>query len=183
MTGANGLYRYDMNDVVEVRGFHGHTPKVAFLRKGRDMLNITGEKLHLNHVLHAVRAAERATGLPVWQFRLIPDVEAARYDLLVELSARVERGSGLARFAAAFDRGLAEVNVEYGSKRASARLAPPRLCVMREGWAERRCREEFARGRREIQHKWCVMRPEWDEASRNEVLELVDGLERKEIPS
>jgi hypothetical protein len=183
VTGANGLYRYDMNDVVEVRGFHGHTPKVAFLRKGRDMLNITGEKLHLNHVLHAVRAAERATGLPVWQFRLIPDVEAARYDLLVELSARVERGSGLARFAAAFDRGLAEVNVEYGSKRASARLAPPRLCVMREGWAERRCREEFARGRREIQHKWCVMRPEWDDPSRNEVLELVDGLERKEIPS
>jgi len=183
VTGANGLYRYDMNDVVEVRGFHGHTPKVAFVRKGWDMLNITGEKLHLNHVLHAVRAAERATGLPVWQFRLIPDVEAARYDLLVELSARVERGSRLARFAAAFDRGLAEVNVEYGSKRASARLAPPRLCVMREGWAERRCREEFARGRREIQHKWCVMRPEWDEASRNEVLELVDGLERKEIPS
>jgi len=183
VTGANGLYRYDMNDVVEVRGFHGRTPKVAFVRKGRDMLNITGEKLHLNHVLYAVRAAERATGLPVWQFRLIPDVEAARYDLLVEPSARVERGSELARFAAAFDRGLAEVNVEYGSKRASARLARPRLCVMREGWAERRCREEFAGGRREIQHKWCVMRPEWDDPSRNEVLELVDGLERDEIPS
>ncbi|MGH7304930.1 MAG: GH3 auxin-responsive promoter family protein, partial [Candidatus Rokuibacteriota bacterium] len=36
VTGANGLYRYDMNDVVEVRGFHGRTPKVAFVRKGRD---------------------------------------------------------------------------------------------------------------------------------------------------
>ncbi len=93
VTGANGLYRYDMNDVVEVRGFHGRTPKVAFVRKGRDMLNITGEKLHLNHVLHAVSAAERATGLGVWQFRLIPDVEAARYDLLVELPrAAVEGG-------------------------------------------------------------------------------------------
>src|SRR5438445_13743747 len=107
-----------MNDVVVVRGFHGHTPKVAFVRKGRDMLNITGEKLHLNHVLHAVRAAERATGLPVWQFRLIPDVEAARYDLLVELSARVERGSRLARFVAAFARGRAEVNLAYELKRA-----------------------------------------------------------------
>src|SRR5207245_8552494 len=109
--------------------------------------------------------------------------EAARYDLLVEPSARVERGSGLARFAAAFDRGLAEVNVEYGSKRASARLARPRLCVMREGWAERRCRAEVAGGRREIQHKRCVMHPEWDEQRRNEVMELVYGIEREEMPA
>src|SRR5262249_54229435 len=90
LTGRNGLYRYDLNDVVEVRGFWGRTPTVAFVRKGRDMLNITGEKLHLNHVLHAVRAAEQATGLPVWQFRLIPDVEAARYDLLLELPRPLE---------------------------------------------------------------------------------------------
>ena len=183
VTGANGLYRYDMNDIVEVRGFHGRTPKVAFVRKGRDMLNITGEKLHLNHVLHAMSAAERATGLGVWQFRVIPDVEAARYDLLVELPRTAEGGRPLTRFAAAFDRGLSEANIEYRSKRASARLAPPRLCVMREGWAERRCREEFARGRREIQHKWCVMRPEWDDVSRAEVLQVVDGLERMEVLS
>src|SRR5262249_6419629 len=126
VTGANGLYRYDMNDVVEVRGFHGRTPKVAFVRKGRDMLNITGEKLHLNHVLHAVRAAERATGLDVWQFRLIPDVEAARYDLLLELSSAVEDRCRLARFAATFDRGLGEVSIQDGSKPPPAPLpAPP----------------------------------------------------------
>ena len=183
VTGANGLYRYDMNDVVEVRGFHGGTPKVAFIRKGRDMLNITGEKLHLNHVVHAVRAAEHATGLGVWQFRLIPDVEAARYDLLVELPRPAESGRALARFAAAFDRALIDVNVEYRSKRASARLAAPRLCVMREGWAERRCREEFARGRREIQHKWVVMCPEWDDSSRAEVLRCVDVAEPVEAHS
>jgi hypothetical protein len=56
LTGANGLYRYDLNDVVEVRGCHERTPRVAFVRKGRDMLSITGEKLHLDHVLHVVRA-------------------------------------------------------------------------------------------------------------------------------
>lgn len=179
VTGMNGLYRYDLNDVVEVQGFHGRTPMVAFVRKGRDMLNITGEKLHLNHVLHAVRAAEHATGLGVWQFRLIPDVEAARYDLLVELTG----GAGtttvpreaLSEFVTAFHDGLAAVNVEYECKRASARLGPPRLCLMRAGWSERLCRQEFVRGRREIQHKWVVMRPEWDEASRAEVLLQVEA--------
>jgi hypothetical protein len=189
VTGANGLYRYDLNDVVEVRGFYGRTPKVAFVRKGRDMLNITGEKLHLNHVLHAVRAAEAASGLAVWQFRVIPDVEAAAYDLLLELQPMaLSVGGGrstiaLADFAGAFDTSLAGVNVEYESKRASGRLGPPRLCVMRPGWSERLCRTEFARGRREIQHKWSVMRPEWDDASRSEILQRFEGLDRVERTS
>ena len=90
LSGANGLYRYDLNDIVEVRGYYRRTPLVAFVRKGRDMTSITGEKLHLNHVRAAVRAAEDATRVEVWQFRLIPDVETCRYDLLVE-----PRGAGL----------------------------------------------------------------------------------------
>jgi hypothetical protein len=166
VTGANGLYRYDLNDVVEVRGFHRRTPRVAFVRKGRDMLSITGEKLHLNHVLHAVRAAEGAIGLGVWQFRLIPDAEAARYDLLVEPAAP---STGVPdAFVALFDRALAEVNAEYASKRASGRLHRPRLHLMPPGWSERVCREEIARGRRESQHKWTAMRPDWDALSRRE---------------
>ena len=173
ITGANGLYRYDLNDVVEVRGFHGRTPRVAFVRKGRDMLSITGEKLHLNHVLHAVGAAARATGLGVWQFRLIPDVEAARYDLLVEPTP-AGPAAAPASFAAAFDRALSEVNIEYAAKRASSRLQAPRLFVMRPGWSERVCRAEIAGGRRESQHKWSALRPEWDETSRRDV---VRGLE------
>jgi hypothetical protein len=173
VTGANGLYRYDMNDVVEVRGFYHRTPRLAFVRKGRDMLNITGEKLHLNHVLHALRAAERAAGLGVWQFRLIPDVEASRYDLLLEMS-RPPDVRQLATLGRVFDGALAEVNVEYAGKRASGRLAMPRLHLMRAGWSERLCRKEFAEGRRDVQHKWNALRPEWDVASRAEVITTLD---------
>ncbi|HEV8586470.1 MAG TPA: GH3 auxin-responsive promoter family protein [Methylomirabilota bacterium] len=181
LTGGNGLYRYDLNDIVEVRGFHHGTPEVAFVRKGRDMVNITGEKLHLNHALHAVRAAERATGLGVWQFRLVPDVEATRYDLLVELPRPAADTPALAGFLAAFDRGLGQVNVEYASKRASGRLHPPRLFVMRPGWSERLCGADFARGRREAQHKWSPIVPEWDAASRAEILQALEH--PMEVPS
>jgi hypothetical protein len=178
LTAANGLYRYDMNDVVEVRGFHRRTPRLAFVRKGRDMLNITGEKLHLNHVLHALRTAEAAAGLGTWQFRLIPDVEASRYDLLLELARPAADTRSLAILSTAFDRALADVNVEYAAKRASGRLALPRLHLMRPGWSERLCRQEFVQGRRDVQHKWTVLRPEWDASSRDEVLTTLDEAAR-----
>jgi hypothetical protein len=174
LSGPNGLYRYDLNDVVEVRGFHHQTPRVAFIRKGRDMLSITGEKLHLNHVLHAVREAERTSGVALWQFRLVADVEASRYDLLVEAAgAATSRSLGV--FAGVFDRALADVNHEYAGKRDSGRLAAPEICRMRPGWSERLCAAEFAGGRRDVQHKWNPMRAEWDAMSRTEVLERLAG--------
>jgi hypothetical protein len=166
LTAANGLYRYDLNDVVEVRGVYRRTPMVAFVRKGRDMLNITGEKLHLNHVLGALKVAEQAAGTEVWQFRLIADAEATRYDLLVELTRPLRSPVAL---AAAFDRALAGANAEYASKRASSRLRAPRVFVMRPGWAERVCRDEVARGRREAQHKWSALADGWDAVSRAEL--------------
>ena len=172
LSGANGLYRYDLNDIVEVRGFHRRTPLVAFVRKGRDMTSITGEKLHLNHVRAAVRAAEDATRVEAWQFRLIPDIEACRYDLLVEPRGAGLDAQGAEAFARAFDDALGRINVEYAAKRRSRRLGSPRLCVMRAGWAERQCQAEFARGRREVQHKWPAMQPAWDRESRGEVVRV-----------
>jgi hypothetical protein len=46
---------------------------------------------------------------------------------------------------------------------------------MRQGWSERVCRAEIAGGRRETQHKWSALRPEWDDASRVEVVRRVDA--------
>ena len=66
LSGGNGLYRYDLNDIVEVRGFYHRTPKVAFVRKGRDMVSITGEKLHLNQIQAAIREAEQRSRVEVW---------------------------------------------------------------------------------------------------------------------
>jgi hypothetical protein len=175
ITEGNGLYRYDLNDIVEVRGFHHATPKVAFVRKGRDMLSITGEKLHLNHFLSAIREAECRSGVDVWQFRVIPDVEELRYDLLIEPVSGAP--ASLERFLAVFEAALAVANVEYASKRGSRRLGPPRLHLMAQGWSERLCRQDFALGRREHQHKWKAIAAEWDAASRREVMRTVGLME------
>ena len=59
LTTAAGLYRYQINDIVEVTGFYKKTPLVAFVRKSGDMANITGEKMHANHFVQAFQAIAR----------------------------------------------------------------------------------------------------------------------------
>ena len=173
LTGGNGLYRYDINDIVEVRGFCGATPAVAFVRKGRDMVSITGEKLHLNHVQAAVTQASRGTGLAVRELRLIPDAEACRHDLLVEFHGQPPDRAGMLAFLSAFDRALQAGNPEYRSKRTSGRLLPPQLSAMGPGWSERTCLAELRGRRREAQHKWRAMGVPWDESSRAAVVASV----------
>ncbi|MEB3299847.1 MAG: GH3 auxin-responsive promoter family protein [Candidatus Sericytochromatia bacterium] len=165
ITAGQGLYRYDMNDIVEVRGFVGRTPKVAFLRKGRDVVSLTGEKLHLNQVQEAVLEAATAAGLAWWQYRLLADVARMAYDLLVEPTDRPWPKDAAGRLAAGLDNALAARNLEYASKRSSGRLGPPRIVVMRRGWAEAFSRAAFAAGRREAQYKWNPLGDSWDEVS------------------
>lgn len=179
LTTSSGLYRYDINDIVEVRGFWGRTPQVAFVRKGRDMVNIVGEKLHLNQVQEALRDAAVNAGIGVWQYRLIPDAAACSYDLLVETtpeSAAVSQDHARA-FVQAFDEGLALRNVEYAAKRASGRLAQTNLHLMTSGWSEAECRRDFELGKREVQHKWAAIGLVWDEQSRAAVRTTFAALE------
>jgi hypothetical protein len=134
------------------------------------MVSITGEKLHPNHVRAALDDAEAATRVDVWQYRLIPDVDGCRYDLLVEPVGVALDATAAEAFARAFDEGLGRANVEYAAKRRTRRLGAPRLAVMRGGWAEAQCRTEFARGRRDVQHKWRPLVTAWDPDSRAAVV-------------
>ena len=157
--------------MAQVDGFHLGTPKIRFVRKGRDMVSITGEKLHLNQIQAAVRDAEGDGGFQVWQFRIIPDVAGLRYDVLLESHGLPRDATAGGRaFLEAFDRSLSASNVEYASKRKSRRLLAPRLFFMKPGWAERLCRADFRAGKREAQYKWPAIRESWDEASRSDVV-------------
>jgi hypothetical protein len=176
ITGSNGLWRYDMNDLVEVRDFVRDLPKLAFVRKSRDVLSVTGEKVHIDQIQAAIREAEHVTGLEVWQFRLVGDPSRVAHDLLVELRGSASKAQ-LVTFLRCFDVSLSDVNCEYSSKRKSARLNAPRLYAMRLGWSDRQCREDFRRGRRELQYKWSAICEAWDSSSRDEVVSVtcLDG--------
>lgn len=169
VTTASGLYRYDMNDIVKIEGFHRRAPLVAFVRKGSEMTNITGEKLHTNHVLEATRSAQQAVGLRLAQVRAIANLVENRYDVLVESA---EPGAGhdeLRSFLIAFDEALCRLNVEYAQKRHSKRLNAPHAYLMAVGWSESQKGLDIAAGRRESQYKWRMIASEWDEYNRAQI--------------
>jgi len=156
VTTTSGLYRYDINDVIQVAGRYQQTPEIVFLRKGRGMTNITGEKLSVNQVIDGVQSAARATDLIPAHFKAEADTARSCYILRVEFAGHAGEEQQLA-FLQEVDRYLKEVNIEYKSKRDSSRLGAPVMHVMREGWYERGRRQQAASGIRVFQAKTEVL--------------------------
>ncbi len=154
LTNENGLYRYDINDIVKVEGFHRQTPVISFLRKSGNFLNIAGEKLHLNHCLAAIESLRTGFSLDVHQFRIVPDVKKLRYEFLLDIGPGVPEGFQNQALLKSLDASLCAGNIEYGSRRRSKRLNPPCIHVMGSSWADEARREDARSGRRDVQYKW-----------------------------
>jgi len=121
VTTSGGLYRYDLNDVLEVTGHVGQVPILRFVRKGGNVLNVTGEKLTEDQVLRAGRV-------------LGPVVGFTAHYRMDEVPALVVAYEGAAQGTAeAMDRALCEANIEFASKRSSGRLAPVELLELPAG--------------------------------------------------
>ena len=168
LTTKAGLYRYDINDIVRFVGTFQQTPVLSFVRKGRDMASITGEKLHVMQITSAMAAAQHRLPLEITEFRMIPDLKASRYDLLLELAGAGETKE-LLNFVTLFDSELGRANIEYAQKRASSRLGGLCLHLMNQGWSEQQWRADIAKGKRDSQYKWPYIQLEWNEASRRAV--------------
>ncbi len=145
-----GLYRYDMQDEIEVIGRCENTPVVRFIGKSGRFVNATGEKVTEDQVSAAMREAARATGARPVGFTArahlaeIPFLELALEGLDPALGPAL-----LARF----DTALCSLNLEYASKRRSSRLGPPKLCALADGAYARFRRDRVAAGAPEGQVK------------------------------
>ena len=152
VTTPDGLYRYDMNDIVRVSGRLNHTPCLEFVQKGKGVTSITGEKLYEGQVVDAVLAATASLGIAAEFFVMLADEEASSYTLFIETGA-VEAAAG-ARLTEAVDRRLRETNVEYDAKRNSGRLAPVRIQWLGPGAGAAYRAERVAQGQRDAQFKY-----------------------------
>jgi hypothetical protein len=158
VTTTSGLYRYDINDVVRIDGHYNGTPEITFLRKGRGMTNITGEKLSVNQLIDAVNEVSGKTGAIADHFKAEADTENSRYVVRAEFATKVDPET-LRSFLGGIDEYLKGINIEYKAKRDSQRLRAPVLHVMREGWYERARKAQVAKGGRAFQAKTELLSP------------------------
>jgi hypothetical protein len=140
LTTASGLYRYHIYDLVRVAGFHNNTPLIEFLSKGSHFANLTGEKLSEHHVTQAMVEVQRELDVTLTAYSVAPcwsnkdaDFEQPYYGLFVEQGDVPDLSIGQ-RLAERLDARLRQINSEYDSKRASERLGPVRLEVVRTGF-------------------------------------------------
>ena len=88
-TTAAGLYRYFMNDLVEVTGFFHQTPLLRFVQKGRGVTSLTGEKLYEAQAIEAIQDAAARCRVRSSFFVLVADESASAY----RLYAQIDEGS------------------------------------------------------------------------------------------
>lgn len=161
ITTGEGLYRYDMNDIVRVNGRVGRTPALEFVRKGKGVANITGEKLTETQVLQAVSKSLARRGVAARFFIMLAYEETPGYTLFAELenaggaaSADPGRAGGIVdAMAGEIDSLLSEANVEYHAKRKSGRLAPLATRLLPSGAGDRYREACVSAGQRDAQFK------------------------------
>ena len=129
-----GLYRYNMKDIIRVDGFVGNTPKIEFMRKSGDLLNIAGEKLPAIRVDNTIRQLLNGKGLEVRQSQIYQDLDNRRYVCYVEVKdGTLEVDDELQKL---FNDKLVEdfpfFELIFGQKL----LNPAVLVPMKSGWQE-----------------------------------------------
>ena len=130
VTTYSGLYRYNMNDLVEVGGKFYNTPTVHMVSKVNGIVSMTGEKLYEPQFIDAVHKAEELMQVKTKFFVGFADVRESRYHFYYEFVSEKIDQTTADEFTRVVDRKLQEINNEYESKRASFRLKEPQAHIL-----------------------------------------------------
>lgn len=126
VTTLAGLYRYNMNDLIEVGPFYKNTPTVHMIQKVNGIVTITGEKLHERQFIEAIHKAEATLKMPLRFFVGFADVEDSRYHFYYEFADLNTTQEQAEKFTEEVDKELRLINIEYEQKRVSLRLKDAR---------------------------------------------------------
>jgi hypothetical protein len=150
VTNASGLYRYEMNDIVEVAGLYGRTPLIRFIQKGKGVVSFTGEKLYEVQVIAAVEAALaslRGRYHFIAAVAELVDGTVPRLVFLMEFDDGIAGHDGSA-LVDRLDAALGDQNEEYQTKRTSLRYGAPIIRVVHPGEFDRYRRRMVETGQR-----------------------------------
>jgi len=159
MTTTAGLYRYFMNDIVEVVGMENATPMLTFIQKGKGVTNITGEKLAEQQIINAMESIKQTHNVDIPFYLVLACVEQAHYVIYIEM------GTGepsLLPLTDDIEHALNQANIEYASKRESGRLNKLEVKYLKAGTADAYKNFCVEKGQRESQYKPLLLQYQSD---------------------
>ncbi|MCQ2116275.1 MAG: GH3 auxin-responsive promoter family protein [Bacteroidales bacterium] len=122
VTTFSGLYRYNMNDILQVGSPFVNTPRVHMISKVNGIVTITGEKLYEGQFINAVNQAVATTGLKLEYFAGYANLKESRYDWYFEFTDKTVSQEQAEEFGKLVDENIQKINIEYEAKRKSFRL-------------------------------------------------------------
>jgi hypothetical protein len=125
VTNSAGLYRYNMNDLLEITGWYNEFPLLKFVQKVNGTISLTGEKLHERQFIEAVHVTEEHLDVYMKFFVGFADVEKSNYHFYYEPTNQGVSKQQAETFTQKLDAILQEYNEEYAVKRSSNRVKAP----------------------------------------------------------
>ena len=157
VTTYSGLFRYNMNDLVEVGGNFYDTPTVHMVSKMNGIVSMTGEKLYEPQFIDAVHKTEELMGIKTKFFVGFADVRESKYHFYYEFEDANIDQEIVNEFNKVVDRKLQEINNEYESKRASFRLKEPQAHILSNNAYARFKKAMLSDGWRDGQFKFNLL--------------------------
>lgn len=143
-TTQNGLYRYDIHDIVEITGKFNDTPTIHFIQKGKSVTNLTGEKLHEAQLMQAMQELKKIYCIDFQFFIMLGSPENIQYTLYIE-----HEPLNMPDIEKIFN----QLNIEYEAKLKSGRLQSLNIIFIKDGTGEKYKQHVLKTGQREGQFK------------------------------
>lgn len=147
ISSSNGLWRYELGDVVEFTSVDPYRIRVA--GRTRQFINAFGEELVMENAERAMAAAAAVTGAVVGEYTAAPRYMTLQgrgaHEWIVEFDRAPQN---FETFAETLDHELMRLNSDYEAKRRST-MAPPEMHVVPAGtfarWMLRRGKNKVPR--------------------------------------
>lgn len=130
ITTFNGLYRYELGDVMTVTGFIGQTPVVRFQYRKDLLLNIAGEKIDELTLETAMRRVEEKYALSISEYFVRADYKElpGRYEIIVCAEKTVDTD----KLSSDLDGMIADLSCDYNDLRMIGEIGQPVIRIFDE---------------------------------------------------
>lgn len=132
LTNYSGLYRYRLGDIIKVVGYYNNSPKIEFLYRRNQVLNMASEKTTEDHLTNSIKNTMNKLNLTLLDYTTLADTSLSpgRYVFYIEIQqkATISLKNDIEKV---LDDELKKSNLAYGRFRNKNRLSKLKVILVR----------------------------------------------------